>query len=356
MMFSAIATASRSRSTVSAVNLSLARLVVLTLVAAVPALASAPAWVGIQFEPKGISLSNPGMQQSFLVTASDGKGNQADVTHLCRITSTDPKVVGVDSKSHRLSAESPGETTIEVRLDHLSQAVTVRVGERASEVAVRFAPDVVSILTTKGCNGSDCHGSPAGQNGFKLSLFGYDVAADHKAMVEADEGRRVNLHQPRESLILKKPTFVIPHGGGEVLEADSEEYGMLLRWLQQGGRASTEGVGLTALELHPEERVLVGNGSTQRLVAVGRLSDGTSRDMTRDVRYQVSDSGVVEVSLEGTLTTRGPGLTTISARAMGKVATSQIGVVGSLAGADYPVLEGNNFIDELVPIPRTLNS
>ena len=162
------------------------------------------------------------MHQSFLVTATDGQGNQADVTHLCQITSTDPEVVRVDSKSYRLSAESPGVTTIEVRLDHVSQEVAVRVGERASEVAVRFAPDVVSILTTKGCNGSDCHGSPAGQNGFKLSLFGYDLAADHEAMVGSDDGRRVDLQEPRESLILKKPTFAIPHGGGQVLDTDSE--------------------------------------------------------------------------------------------------------------------------------------
>ena len=348
MMFSASATASRVRSTASAVSLPLAGLVAVALIVGGPGLLSAPAWVSIQFVPKGLFLSNPGMHQSFLVTATDGQGNQADVTHLCQITSTDPEVVRVDSKSYRLSAESPGVTTIEVRLDHVSQEVAVRVGERISEVAVRFAPDVVSILTTKGCNGSDCHGSPAGQNGFKLSLFGYDLAADHEAMVGSDDGRRVDLQEPRESLILKKPTFAIPHGGGQVLDTDSEEYGMLLRWLQQGGRANTEGVRLTALELYPEEQVLVGISSIQRLVAVGRLSDGTTRDMTEDVRYQVSDSGVVEVSSGGALATRGPGLTSVSARAMGKVATSQIGVVESLAGADYRVPEGNNFIDELV--------
>ncbi len=347
-MVSACATASRARSTASTLSLPLVGLLLVILIDAAPGLASAPAWVSIQFEPKGLFLSNPGMQQSFLVTANDGHGNLADVTDRCRITSKDPDVVRVDSRSHRLSAEAPGIATIEVHLDHLVETVMVRVGERASEVAVRFAPDVVSILTTKGCNGSDCHGSPAGQNGFKLSLFGYDAEADHEAMVEADGGRRVDLQQPRESLILKKPTFAIPHGGGQILEADSEEYGMLLRWLQQGGRANTEGVRLTALELYPEERVLIGSSTLQRLVAVGRLSDGTTRDMTRDVRYQVGDSGVLEVSPEGTLATRGPGLTTVSARAMGKVATSQIGVVESLAGADYHLREGNNFIDELV--------
>src|SRR5258707_3404680 len=50
-----------------------------------------------------------------------------------------------------------------------------------------------SVFTTKGCNSSGCHGSPAGQNGFKLSLFGYDVAADHEMVVRKHGGRRVDL-------------------------------------------------------------------------------------------------------------------------------------------------------------------
>ena len=305
-------------------------------------------WSRIRFEPKDIFLANAGAAQSFLVTANDAQENQVDVTDRCTVTSSDPAVLRVDLTSYRVIAGSPGVATLEVKLGSLSDRLTVRVGRKRSEVSVPFAPDVVSILTTKGCNGSDCHGSPAGQNGFKLSLFGYDVAADHQAMVESDDGRRVNLEEPRESLILKKPTFAIPHGGGQILENDSEEYGMLLRWLQQGGRANTEGVSLSSLELYPGERVLVGESKVQRLIAVGRLSDGTTRDMSREVRYLVADDAVGTVSDVGLLTTQGPGLNTVTARAMGKVATSQIGVVGSLAGADYPVSESYNFIDDLV--------
>ena len=72
----------------------------------------------------------------------------------------------------------------------------VSVRNHPAEMSVNFSPDILSILTTKGCNGSGCHGSPVGQNGFKLSLFGYDGAADYQMIVKAQDGRRVNLQDP----------------------------------------------------------------------------------------------------------------------------------------------------------------
>src|SRR5262249_1137350 len=39
---------------------------------------------------------------------------------------------------------------------------------------VYFNTDVVPVLTKLGCNGGGCHGKTGGQNGFKLSLLGYE--------------------------------------------------------------------------------------------------------------------------------------------------------------------------------------
>ena len=66
-----------------------------------------------------------------------------------------------------------GEAT--VRGGHESQGATavVRV-EAAAERAWDFGEDVVPILTRSGCNTGGCHGRADGQNGFHLSLFGYD--------------------------------------------------------------------------------------------------------------------------------------------------------------------------------------
>ena len=93
---------------------------------------------------------------------------------------------------------------------------------------------------------------------------------------------------------------------------------------------------------------MVGAGTEQRLVAVGRLSDGSTRDMTREVRYFSSDEAVTAVSPAGIATAVAPGMATVTARAMGKVATSQFGVVEARAGSDFPAYEPRNFIDEAV--------
>src|SRR3989475_12946101 len=72
-----------------------------------------------------------------------------------------------------------------------------------------FVKDVVPIFTMAGCAGSNCHGSIRGQNGFKLSLFGYEPDLDFKAI-----GPRIDREHPEQSLILQKPTLQRAHGGG----------------------------------------------------------------------------------------------------------------------------------------------
>ena len=310
--------------------------------------AQAADWKSIRFEPQGIVLAGPGLYQNFLVTATDVHRNERDVTLQCDISSSAPAVIEVDGIRGRVVGRRPGLAQIRAECGSLAIETEVRVGASASEMAVSFSPDIVSILTLKGCNGSSCHGSPAGQSGFKLSLFGYDVAADHEMIVAAHDGRRVDLDRPERSLLLRKPTFEVAHGGGRLMEADSEAYEAILRWLRQGAPFDTRGVQLERLELYPSERTLVGTGAEQRLVAVGRLSDGSSRDMTSEVRYFAGNDAIAEVSSEGLLRTAGAGLTTVMARAMGKVATSQIGVIEGLADFRYPTYEFDSFIDESV--------
>src|SRR5688500_14708096 len=72
---------------------------------------------------------------------------------------------------------------------------------------------VLPLLGRLGCNGRACHGSFQGQGGFRLSLFGYDSAADHAALLGGDEPR-TNAKDPAASLILQKPLLAIDHDGG----------------------------------------------------------------------------------------------------------------------------------------------
>ena len=57
------------------------------------------------------------------------------------------------------------------------------------------------------------HGKASGQNGFRLSLFGYDPAFDHDALVKEGRGRRVFPTAPEKSLRLHKPTCAVPGCG-----------------------------------------------------------------------------------------------------------------------------------------------
>jgi Protein of unknown function (DUF1553)/Protein of unknown function (DUF1549) len=302
----------------------------------------------LRIEPQGIVLPNSGASQRFIVTAVSADGTETDVTRLRRVNVSNPEVVRVDTAKGLLFGSSPGRARLRISQGKATTGAEIAVGSRPAEMAVNFSPDILSILTTKGCNGSGCHGSPAGQNGFKLSLFGYDSTADHQMIVRGHGGRRINLQDPAKSLLLLKPTFAEPHGGGRLLTEDSDEYRTLLKWIQQGAPLSSSGVRLAKLEIYPAERILVGAGTGQPVVVIGRLSDGTTRDMTREVRYVVGDDTVIRVTPEGMLTSQAPGMTSVMARALGQVATAQIGVVQQAAGPDYPPLKGNNFIDELV--------
>ena len=305
-------------------------------------------WSGLRIVPQDVVLAKAGDGQHFLVLARTADGQEEDVTKLCRISSSDPALVSVDAGQRMLTGKQHGQIEISAKLDSLLATSSVKVGDRVSKVAVRFSPDVISVLTIKGCNSSGCHGSPAGQNGFKLSLFGFDPAADHEMILRKHDGRRVDMANVERSLFLLKPLFDIPHGGGRLLTRESEEYRTLLKWLQQGAGLDATGARLTRLEIYPADQVLVGKGAQVSAVVIGRLSDGTTRDMTREVRYSSSDDTVASIGADGTITAGVSGIATIIARGLGSVAASQIGVILHRAGADYPKLEANNFVDELV--------
>ncbi len=186
-----------------------------------PALiAAASACAGAQLYPDRIVLTGPAASQQLVAVGND-----------CVLRSSNPAVVAVDSVERTAVARKAGAAEIKARCRGGETAhVSVEVRNQAiSQLEPRFSPDVISILTIKGCNGSGCHGSPAGQNGFKLSLFGYDVEADREMIVTKHDGRRVNLQNPEHSLFLRKPLFEAPHGGGRLMTRDSEEYKTLLR-------------------------------------------------------------------------------------------------------------------------------
>src|SRR5205807_6249968 len=106
---------------------------------------------------------------------------------------------------------------------------------------VSFRNEVMAVLSRGGCNQGACHGNQNGKNGFRLSLRGEDPAFDFLSLTRDMLGRRANPLRPVESLLLLKPTAVIPHEGGKRFGVGSFEYSILSRWIADGLRPDPAG-------------------------------------------------------------------------------------------------------------------
>ncbi len=99
---------------------------------------------------------------------------------------------------------------------------------------INFGNQIVPIFTKLGCNSGGCHGKASGQNGFKISLLGFDPDVDYNALVKEARGRRVFPSSPDNSLLLLKATGAIAHSGGKRLEVGSDEWRLIRRWIAAG--------------------------------------------------------------------------------------------------------------------------
>ncbi len=156
-----------------------------------------------------------------------------DVSRAAQYVSSDPAVVRVDERGY-LRPAGDGHATVRVSHDKAAVTVAVRVTGFASTRAIDFKTEIEPLLSRMGCNAGGCHGKASGQNGFKLSLFGFDAAFDHEAITHEARGRRIFPAAPAQSLILLKATGQVPHGGGKRMSVDSEEYKLVRRWIEAG--------------------------------------------------------------------------------------------------------------------------
>src|SRR4051795_5402409 len=100
-----------------------------------------------------------------------------------------------------------------------------------SDRPVSFVHDVLPVLTRQGCNAAACHGTPSGKGGFRLSLRGYDPAADFIQLTRDVLGRRTDRLDPAASLVLQKSLAKVPHEGGERFKASSVPAETIRAWI-----------------------------------------------------------------------------------------------------------------------------
>lgn len=222
-------------------------------------------------------------------------------------------------------------------------------GATAADVPT-FERHIMPMLTARGCNAGGCHGKSGGQNGFALSLLGFDPEGDYRALVMQSRGRRVNPSAPDESLLIRKGTGEVPHGGGRKLEPDGDDVVTLRAWIAAGApRDPADAPRLSHITISPEPRSLA-PGEILPLVVTAHDTDGTTRDVTAVTAFASNEPVIVRVGGDGRLTAGVlPGEASIMARFMGHIATWNTIVPrpGAIEAAAWDALPVKNFIDEL---------
>jgi hypothetical protein len=299
-------------------------------------------------DPAAIHLDGPLAAYTLLVNGRYVDGRIVDLTRGARFASANPRVAVV-SETGRVAAVADGATTVTVTAVGRRLTVPVTVTGAARPRRFNFENDIIPLFSKFGCNSSGCHGKAEGQNGFKLSVFGFDPAADYAALTKEARGRRVFPAAPEHSLLLAKASGRVPHGGGVRLHRASAEYDTLRAWIAAGtpfGEPTDPHV--VSVRVEPRERLLAMRGR-QQLRVVARYSDGREADVTDHAKFQSNNDSLAMVGGDGLVTAGDvPGDVAVMAAFMNEVDTFRAVVPRSEALSPYPAVPENSFIDGLV--------
>jgi hypothetical protein len=285
-------------------------------------------------------------RQQVLVTGKYSSGFVEDFTHKVSYEVAPPEVLEV--KDGVLLPRKNGEAVVTAKLSNgTSGTVKVMVKDFEQSKPINFGNQIVPIFTKAGCNAGGCHGKSGGQNGFKLSLLGFEPAEDYEYLVKEGKARRIFPAAPDRSLLLLKATATLPHGGGRRLDEGSDDYKLLARWISQGmpfGNASDPKV--ESIEVFPKERTMR-LGGDQQLIVMAKYTDGALEDVTRSALYEPNDKNMAKTDATGEVNVyEQPGDVAVMIRYQAKVAVFRASLP---LGAPVDKLpEPNNFVDQLV--------
>ncbi|MDA1016617.1 MAG: DUF1549 and DUF1553 domain-containing protein [Planctomycetota bacterium] len=294
--------------------------------------------------PQSVSLNGRGDRQQLLVSET---ATAADVTRIAKYQSLTPEIVTVNAAGV-VTPIGDGVGRISVMLNGATTNIEARVQHGRQLLTVDFERDVIPIFSRFGCNAGACHGKQNGQNGFQLSLLGFDANFDFDALAKEARGRRVFLPDSARSLLLRKATGDVPHGGGKRLERNGLEYNTLKNWIESGMPRRVAGSPkLLRITVHPTERIMK-RGEEQQIGVTAHYADQSTRDVTHLAAFQSNESPIAGVNDHG-LATAGQitGEAAIMARFSGMIAVCNIAVPmsGSVPPDVYAKLPRYNFID-----------
>ena len=178
-----------------------------------------PRIISIEAFPKNVTLETSADFHRVIVIARFKDASTHDITSQSKLTLADVSLAHLAGTS--LTPKKDGATVLRIDYRGLSTEVPVTVKDAEKPRPLSFQLDVMPVLTAAGCNTGSCHGSARGQDGFHLSLYGFDPKGDHFRLTTEMAGRRINLAVPEESLLITKAIGAVPHTGGNLMKMDS---------------------------------------------------------------------------------------------------------------------------------------
>lgn len=253
-----------------------------------------PRIVSIQAYPREVVLETAADFHRVIVIARMDDASTHDITSQSRLSLADESFAKLDG--NLLTPKEDGETTLKIEYRGLDSSVKLKVVDAKKERPISFQLDVMPVLTAAGCNTGACHGSARGQDGFHLTLYGYDPKGDHFRLTKEMAGRRINYALPEESLLVTKAIGSVPHTGGKLIEPESDFHRVLVEWIRAGAKFDEGEIAEpTGIEVRPSELVLTGEDVRIPFTVRATYSDGTDRDVTRLSTFSTSNDNSVQI-------------------------------------------------------------
>lgn len=257
--------------------------------------------IDLRIYPPTISLDGARDSHKVIAQTIFGDGITSGVTEHLGMKVADEGVARIENG--RVFPKADGKTNLTVTYKNFNKEIPITVANSQTDAALSFQLDVMPVFSKTGCNAGSCHGAARGKDGFRLSLFGYDAKGDYFRLTREMLGRRIDVALPDDCLLTNKATNRVAHTGGKLFEVDSEYYGVLKRWLEEGANFDGDEVATVAsIELLPKDGLLNGEGANQQLNVTANYSDGTTRDVTHLAFFSTSNSDTAAVSEEGMVT------------------------------------------------------
>jgi hypothetical protein len=287
--------------------------------------------------PTKVALKGGDDAAQLIFTATLTNSRLFDLTGAAKLEVADDKIIRVSS-SGRIIPLANGSTEITATYGDRKVAIPVTTEHVGESLPINFGNQIVPIFTKLGCNSGGCHGKASGQNGFKLSLLGFEPDMDYTSLVKEARGRRTFPGAPDHSLLLRKASGGIAHGGGKRMEPDSDEYKLIRRWIASGlPFGSPEDPQVIRIAVYPEHRILDRNGQ-QQLAVFAHYSDGAVEDVTRRAQYESNETEIAVVDTAGLVRTLDfSGEAAVMARYQGQVTVFRATVPVGLKTPGYKV-------------------